>query len=369
MKKTSTTTFILLAGLFIIGSIYFLYLDDSEKLTYSSGYGGADTDNKILQKLSTTSCIPSSGYDFCYTNTYGAATATIHSTNWIGEQRYGYVDGANRWFYIDEVYVNIKYGGDKLYKSSSTSWVSCSSSGCSATSIEPGKIVLASAPASSISPIQFAAWDKFTSTTGQYWYSYVQFGWLSSTPTYVIDCYDDSDVLDGYYCDKSGSWDTWTAKKDMCIGVDTPPVCDPFGIFDLYSQSCDKATGDVSQSTLIEANSKTCGCYYPDEIPNICIDYDLYSQMQKTACVNYFVSDQLLEINSIECGYICQVGDTQLITCTDGSTVTKTICENNKWIINNEYPEQLCPINWNNIDMILTSYLNQITTIVKGLLS
>ncbi|MCK5713870.1 MAG: hypothetical protein KAI25_14200, partial [Hyphomicrobiaceae bacterium] len=319
----STTTLILLAGLFILSSIYFLYLDDDEKITYSSGYGGVDPDNNILQKLSTTSCIPSSGYDFCYTNTYGAATATIHSTNWIGEQRYGYVDGANRWFYIDEVYVNVKYKGDKLYKSSSTSWISCSSSGCSATSISPGKVVLASAPSKVINPIQFSAWDKFTSTSGQYWYSYVQFGWLSSTPTYVIDCYDDSDVPEGYYCDKSGSWDTWTAKKDMCIGVDTPFVSNGY---DLYCQSCDKATGYVSQSTLIEANSATCG-------------------------------------------YVCQAEDTQLITCTDGSTVTKSICESNEWIINNEYPEQSCPINWNNIDMILTSYLNQITTIIKGIFS
>ena len=365
MKKISTTTFVLLAGLFIIGSIYFLYLNNDENLTYSSGYGGTDTDYNILQQLSTISCTPSAGFDYCYLNKYDGLTAKIELTNWQGKSGYGYIDGAKRKYYIDEVYVETKISGDKLYVSKSSTWNSCDRSGCGGVQITPGKYVLASAPSKFILNTQFTAWNKYESYTS--WkYVYASSGWMDGPyQYYVIDCYDDSDVPEGYFCDKSGSWGTWTEKIDPCFTMPQPRnICDGF---DWWSQKC--VNGEYVKDELIQHNSIICGCKIIKSPPNICVGYDLWSQKQTTPCVESLIKDQLIEANSNTCGYVCQAGDTQLITCTDGSTVTKSICENNKWITNNEYPEQSCPINWNNIDMILTSYLNQITTIVKGLLS
>lgn len=324
MNKISTTTFVLLAGLIVIGSIYFLYLHD-ETTTQFQSCGSSESTLDIFDTLAATTCTPDSGYDICYQYDNGPALAQIQSTNWQGKKGYGFIDGANRHYYIDEVYVNVKHKGDYFYTSSSSTWTSCGSSGCVGTKISDGKHILATAPASFISNIQFTAWDKFTSaSTGQWWWASKSFGWISGPyQYYVIDCYDNSDVPAGYFCDKSGSWDTWTAEIDKCIGINTPNICDGF---DLYSQSCNQNTGYVSQSNLIESNSATCG-------------------------------------------YVCQVGDTQSITCTDGSTAINTICENNQWIINDKYPEQSCPLNWDNIDMILSSYIDQITTIIKGIVS
>lgn len=276
---------------------------------------GPGTD--IIKPLSVA-CTPDTGYDICYTNTYGAATATIQSTYWKGKTGYGYIDGANRKYYIDEVYVDVKYRGDKLYKSSSTSWISCGSSGCSASIIPSGKVVLATSPASSIPPVQFTAWDKFTSTSGAWYYSYVQFGWLSSTDAYVLDCYHNTDCGSGSYCDKIGSWDTWTCKVDPCTTMPTPEnICDDF---DLYSQKC--VYGDI-------------------------------------------VKDRLIEEKSSVCGYVCTEGETISFTCTDGTVINTQECVNNVWI---DTPIESCPLNWVNLEMILTEYVKDIKLYLENLL-
>lgn len=320
-------------------------------------FGSGPGDESSLSLASVVSCTPDSGYDFCYENTYGSANAKIMSTTWQGEQRYVYVNGAKRWVYIDEVYVNVKYKGDKLYKSSSSSWINCGSNGCSATSISPGKVIIATAPASSIGPIQFAAWDKFTSTSGQYWYSYVNFGWLSSTPYYVIDCYDDSDCQDGYYCDKSGSWDTWTEKIDPCSTMPDPEnICDGF---DYWSQKC--VNGEYVKDELIESNSINCGCYV-QETPNICDGYELWSQKQTTQCVEGLIKDQLIEERSTQCGYICTDGETKSYPCTDGTEIITQRCIDNTWT---EVEPEACPFNWTNLESILRGYVEDMINFMK----
>ena len=313
----------------------------------------------FIKPLSVT-CIPDSGYDFCYENSYGPANAKVMSTGWKGDLRYGYVDGANRWFYIDEVYINVKHKGDKFYKSTSTSWMSCNSGGCSATSISDGKIVLASAPASSIPPIQLGAWDKFASTTGQWWWTSVYFGWLNSMDRYAIGCYDNNDCDSGTYCDKSGNWDTWSCKVDPCLSMPDPSVlCDGF---DLWSQKC--VYGDIVRDQLLETNSIACGCIF-QETPNICVGYDLWSQKQTAQCVEGLSKDQLIETNSAMCGYVCTAGETKSYPCTDGTPIITQRCIDNTWT---EVPATSCPLNWINLEMILRGYIEDIKLYMEKLI-
>ena len=398
MKNILIVLGILVAIILIAISGVFEFEEDEPIKSFTMGQGPGDD----LVKSLSVSCSPDPGYDFCYENTYNGLTARIHSTEWIGDGGYGYIDGANRRYYIDEVYVNVKYYGDRLYRSSSTSWVSCTGSGCSATSISPGKQVLASSPAKVINPVQFVAWNKFTSTTGRWWYSYVQFGWLSPTNAYVIDCFDESDCGSNEYCDKSGAWDTWSCEIDPCLSMPTPEnVCDGF---DLWSQKC--VYGDVVKDKIIETNSNECGCIVQEPVntcigfdlwsqkqavscvegltsdkiiqsnspdcgcivqdtPDVCVGFDMWSQKQSTMCVEGLENDQLIEEKSIECGYVCDEGETKSFKCTDDTNIVTQLCINNEWT---DVDIKSCPLNWINLESILNGYLDEIKEYLEKLL-
>ena len=152
------------------------------------------------------------------------------------------------------------------------------------------------------------------------------------------------------------------ATIDLCDGVDTPNICDGFT---LYSQKCDSTTGLLSKHEVIESNSINCGCIIQDA-PNTCDGYDLWSQKQTVQCVEGLIRDQLLEEKSTQCGYMCETGEEKIVYCTDETPIITETCYNNEWT---KLEPEACPLNWTNLEMILTSYLNQITTIVKGLLS
>ena len=354
MKRMLIAVGIIVAIILI--AISGVFEDETPPPSFTMGQGPGDD----LIKPLVVACTPDAGYDFCYTNTYGAATATIQSTFWKGKSGFGDIDGARRRYYIDEVYVNVKYRGDKLYRSSSTSWISCGSSGCSATAISPGKQVIVTAPSKVIPPIQFTAWDKFTSTSGAWWYSYAQFGWLSSTSAYVIGCYDNTDCDSGSYCDKSGSWDTWSCEIDPCPTMPDPSVlCDGF---DLWSQKC--VYGDIVRDQLLETNSIACGCIF-QETPNICDGYDLWSQKQTVRCVEGLSKDQLIESNCVVCGYLCTTDEIKSYSCTDGTIIITERCIDNTWV---EVEPETCPLNWENLEMILQGYIEDIQLYLEKLL-
>ena len=90
---------------------------------------------------------------------------------------------------------------------------------------------------------------------------------------------------------------SWLRPIDLCEGM----VCDNVCIGDdLWSQKC--VEGDCIPDQLLESNSVTCG-YDPCEgvvCDNICIGLDLWSQKCEGG---YCVPDQLLESNSVTCGY------------------------------------------------------------------
>lgn len=325
---------------------------------FSTAHGPGDS----LQPLSVVDCTPDTGYDFCISDSYGAAYAKLQSTYWLGEGGYGYIEGANRRYYVDEIYVNVKSDADKLYVTST--WDSagdCGDNGCSGSLISDGKYVIASAPAKINPSVYLTAWEKFTSTTGQWWWTSVSLGLGPSSTVYVVDCYDENDCGVGEYCDISGSWETWSCKIDPCASMPAPEnTCVDF---DLWSQKC--VMGEYVQDKVIESNSIRCGCVLPPEtIDNICIDYDLWSQKQAEPCVNVYVTDELLEEKSSECGYVCTHGELKQKSCTDESTIVTHICINNIWI----EEKNICPLNWINLEMILESYIEEIKVFLEELL-
>ena len=125
----------------------------------------------------------------------------------------------------------------------------------------------------------------------------------------------------------------YTDVSDPCEGV----VCDNICIGkDLWSQKCEG--GSCVPDQLIESNSVACG-YDPCEgvvCDNICIGNDLWSQK----CVDgSCVPDQLIESNSISCGYdpcegvvcdnVCIGNDLWSRKCVDGSCVPDQLIESN----------------------------------------
>ena len=356
MKKA----LVVLGILVLIGLVILTQQYEPEPVTLFSVSQGPDSS---LQPLSVVDCSLDAGYDWCYSSTNGPAYAEIQFTYWLGTGGYGEIDGANRHYYIDEIYINVKTDGDITYTTSTWDAAgACGSSGCSGTSIPDGKYVIGTAP-SKIEPyVYLTVWDKFTSTTGAYWWSSVSGGLDPSSTVYVIDCYDNGDCESGNYCDKSGSWETWTCEVDPCTTMPAPEnICEGF---DLWSQKC--VYGDIVKDQLIETNSVECGCVLPPEtIDNVCIGYDLWSQKQAEPCINEYVQDELIEEKSPECGYVCAEGEKIFITCTDGTEIVKQQCLNNVWI---DIEISQCPLNWINLEMILESYIEEIKAYLEELL-
>jgi hypothetical protein len=193
-------------------------------------------------------------------------------------------------------------------------------------------------------------------------------GWVGNPPRYnfyVIDCYDDTGLAEDEYCDKSGSWDTWTVKKDLYTDLPSSKTqCDGF---DLYQYDRVRGTDTYQRGQLIEANAVMCGCVQPRvNVTTTCVGFDLYTEKQKTACVDEYVPDELIDEKSSECGYVCDWGEKKLFTCPDGSLVLDSICGNNTWKIANEHPERFCPVNIDNINLIARSYIEALIEKIRG---
>ena len=122
-------------------------------------------------------------------------------------------------------------------------------------------------------------------------------------------------------------------RADLCEGVVCENIC--IGI-DLWSRKC--VEGECIPDQLLESNSVTCG-YDPCEgvvCDNICIGIDMWSQK----CVEGdCVPDQLLESNSVTCGYdpcegvicdnICIGIDMWSQKCVEGECIPDQLLESN----------------------------------------
>lgn len=347
---------LLLVGIIVIAGLVLLVQDiddvQSKSISVSSSSGG-------LQPLTVVSCTPDSGYDHCDAEREIFAYAEVQYTSYKGKQGYGFVDGANRWYYVKEVYMDVKFEGDHLYASNSPSWPTCNENGCSWPEISPGKHVLVTAPSKTIPEIGFVAFDKDYSSTGTLYWVWVGNGFYEYD-TYVIGCYDSSDCGSNEYCDKSGVWDTWSCAVDPCSTMPAPEdICDGY---DLWSQKC--VMGEYLKDFILETNSVACGCVVQDSIEK-CDGYDLWSYKQATECVEGLEKDLLIEEKSNECGYLCDDGETKSFKCTDDTTILTQLCINNQWT---EVDVEPCPLNWTNLEMILRGHIDNIKGYLEGLL-
>ena len=347
---------LLLVGIIVIAGLVLLVQDiddvQSKSISVSSSSGG-------LEPLTVVSCTPDSGYDNCDAEQEVFAYAEVQYTNYKGKHAYGYVDGTNRWYYVKEVYIDVKFEGDHLYASNSPSWPTCNENGCSWPEISPGKYVLVNAPSKSIPEIGFVAFDKDYSSTGTMYWVWVGGGFYESD-SYVIGCYDDSDCGSNEYCDKSGAWDTWSCAVDPCSTMPAPEnICDGY---DLWSQKC--VMGEYVKDFILETNSVACGCVVQDSIEK-CDGYDLWSYKQAVECVEGLEKDLLIEEKSNECGYLCDDGETKSFKCTDDTIILTQLCINNEWT---DVDVEPCPLNWINLEMILREHIDNIKGYLEGLL-
>jgi hypothetical protein len=306
----------LLLVLLVTSLVYVSAPDGLTPESYTTG-NSMDGSSSGMQPLAVVSCLPDEGYDYCYDNSYtyydARAYAKIQATAIQGESGTGIIEGVQSRYYLDEAYINVKHTGDRFtVLKGATSWASCSDIGCSGSNVADGKYVIASAPAKNPSTLYFSSWDKDTDRDGYWGWTAVRWGWVQNPANfnfYVVDCYNDADCGDGYYCDKSGSWDTWGCEVDLCAYSPAPE--------------------------------------------NTCVGYDLYSQ----SCYHgEDVLNDVIKVNSPYCGYVCEEGATQSYICNDETRITRAVCESNEWVTVDENPAKSCPVNFANLWEILQAY-------------
>jgi len=111
--------------------------------------------------------------------------------------------------------------------------------------------------------------------------------------------------------------------EDRCVGVH------------LYHTTCDPLTGECVLDGIAKMNDPDCGYTEPDIPPdpdlctgviceNDCIGNHLYSYVCDPVTGDC-VADKLIEINSPDCGYVCENGKKRCI----GTTLYE--CQNNMW--------------------------------------
>lgn len=358
---------------------------------------------QAIKTFETVGCKPCEDidyrYDYCCENIRDNAWVELSYTDFKGKSGYGFVDGRDREYYIEEISLDIMVNGDDLYRSNLFGEVVCTGSGCPGNRQFADNHIIATAPTNVIRQVQFTAFDYYAQTNDWTWST---IGWYQPFEMYVLNCFDDNDCTSPEICNKAGSWDTWTCMIDPCETMPAPEnIC--FG-FEVWSQRCEhgeylpnaliednsEMCGCVIQEpintcldfdlwsqvqeetcieglvldTLIEANSDVCGCIVEDA-PDICIGVDLWSQVQETPCVAGLVPGVIIETNSGECGYSCTEGETKSFKCTDGSIIVTQRCMNNVW---NDVDVEKCPLNWINLEIILLEYVNDIKEWLEGLL-
>lgn len=170
----------------------------------------------LLTNVLASEC-SQSGYDNCYENSYnqGSATATAkcfwNDINTIGG------------IYVikDNAKVKVGYSGDKLYYlSNGQNYPTCNENGCNSQQINSGDFVLGEKGEEINSCFSFYSWDYdfYSDSGGEDWawtithYSY----YTPCKSLKVIECYDDSNCDNNYFCDKSGEWTNWNCKYREC---------------------------------------------------------------------------------------------------------------------------------------------------------
>jgi len=248
-------------------------------------------------------CTPPKNFDYCYEENYRhgdcSVNAKIYLTHFLPKEYLPVTEGTKTVYYFkDEIYVNVGYSGDELYRFDKLTKPYCDEYGCDGRLISKGKISLAKKGQSYILCSTFAAWDyeeipnncwAYAFTWYQIWYKIGN----NCIEGRVVDCYQDNHCSSGYVCDKSGNWKDW-----KCIVQCTPKTCSQLGFNcgtadDGCGGTLNCGTCPVGETCQNNICVPTFVCNHGDVK---CEGYDKYS------CSNN--KWNLIESNSTYCGYV-----------------------------------------------------------------
>lgn len=225
-------------------------VDDSDDGTggADSSEGSPDTDSSGFSTCSAT------GYDYCYQYRYSNCQAqlavNLYSNNDI---QMGTVENANDHYVIGEYQIQW-YGSIYTWSGTVTAHVvyygvndpdtDCGASGCSSGTIYSEDYTLTTVNAPGIA-YQGTIVEYGQTTAGEHCYVYADAfepyytdaATGATSPVYVLNCYDNGDCNSGEYCNKSGSWETWSCETKLSDGQ----ACDSNS--DCSSGYCDIAGG------------------------------------------------------------------------------------------------------------------------------
>ena len=235
-----TLIIIVILSYFLISSFF---TNTQYTITGGKDYLGNDFSslNKIFQSFSLvdSTCTPDTGYNICIDgdSESGKAKASVEIQS-TGLQEYNtYKDG----YYVGNVYLPIKSKSDYLYlydgKGISNyqelyNEADCDYEGCYnyEKTITNNEILLATSKQSYSGCPLFVAYDydyeeRTSSDTKWWWDTYIGlgYGYFDTRNTgnclniKSVECYDDSDCGNNFYCDKeNNNWNEWSCKGRQC---------------------------------------------------------------------------------------------------------------------------------------------------------
>jgi len=289
------------------------------------------------------SCTPPSGYNWCYDGSYSdyglTAYAKIYGTNLLGTFKSGY--------YIGEVYQNIGIQGDKLYQvidgSIANYWnnANCNENGCSgANGINPGKIVLAKAGERLDYCPSYFAYDMEENSDAWIYSMSNGNGYFENCGlnVKVVECFDNSDCLISDYCDKEGSWESWSCERKECDLSQTKCVgSSSYSCSNYKWKNNGKQLGECGVECLSDSN-----CGETEDLGKLCKSTTLYESLKIYKCSSNKclsnIQDNLLEKCDYRCGVIGQ-GNPQCIVkvCEEGNNKCSgddlLTCQDNQYIL------------------------------------
>lgn len=210
----------------------------------SVGYSDGTTKTERGTDVKTLSlvpeCTPDSGYPFCYQyeniKSYGDAQARAY-VKIQGDDTS--VKNSKGGYYVGKVAIRLKFEGDKFYVYENFgTWnnlwdniAKCDKDGCKnskRTISQTDEYVLANPGEEYKGCPGFVAFDFdcdgdcFNDDSADYWaWATISSGWGwagdgNCLNIKSVGCYDNSDCQASQFCDKSGSWQTWSCKIKEC---------------------------------------------------------------------------------------------------------------------------------------------------------
>jgi len=128
-------------------------------------------------------------------------------------------------------YADVSHTGDKFYIAYKvSSWPSADDNGYSGQGVQltqDGRKYLDES--GNVPRYILCAWDYDSSPNGDWAWAgrcggYLGTGYLDGKKN--VDCYDNSDCSSGQICDKSGDWETWECKVNLCEYVSCEDKCE-----------------------------------------------------------------------------------------------------------------------------------------------